>query len=56
MYGLFGEVGPIEVNSDLTWNIREHTWNKDFAIVFIDNPVGTGFSFTKDDKGICLNY
>lgn len=35
--------------------MRNYTWNREFAVLYIDNPVGTGFSFTKDDRGYATN-
>ena len=29
---------------------RNVTWNTDYHMLFIDNPVGTGFSFTDSSK------
>ena len=31
---------------------REVTWNKDYHVIYIDNPVKTGFSFTQVDEGL----
>ncbi|XP_029680615.1 retinoid-inducible serine carboxypeptidase-like [Formica exsecta] len=39
-YGNFEEIGPLD--TDL--NPRNYTWIKDYNVLFIDNPVGTGFS------------
>ncbi|KZC04812.1 Retinoid-inducible serine carboxypeptidase [Dufourea novaeangliae] len=41
-YGNFEELGPLDV--DL--RPRNYTWVKDYNVLFIDNPVGTGFSYT----------
>lgn len=30
---------------------RNVTWAKDYSLLFLDNPVGAGFSFTDDDRG-----
>lgn len=43
-YGNFIEIGPLNMN--LTE--REHTWVKNFNLLFIDNPVGVGFSYFSD--------
>ncbi|XP_050456728.1 retinoid-inducible serine carboxypeptidase-like isoform X2 [Cataglyphis hispanica] len=39
-YGNFEEIGPLD--TDL--NLRNYTWVKNYNVLFIDNPVGTGFS------------
>ncbi|XP_029055382.1 retinoid-inducible serine carboxypeptidase-like isoform X2 [Osmia bicornis bicornis] len=41
-YGNFEELGPLDV--DL--KPRNYTWVKDYNVLFIDNPVGTGYSYT----------
>ncbi|XP_075992657.1 venom serine carboxypeptidase-like isoform X2 [Anticarsia gemmatalis] len=48
--GLFDEIGPFEY-SDSKLKARQNTWAKDHSLLFIDNPVGTGFSFTDSPKG-----
>ncbi|XP_043286962.1 retinoid-inducible serine carboxypeptidase-like [Venturia canescens] len=42
-YGNFEEFGPL----DLQLNPRNHTWVKDYNVLFIDNPVGSGFSYAE---------
>ena len=67
MYGLFKENGPFLIGWDpkrqkpkLLNNI--YSWTKNHNMLYIDNPVGTGFSFTKsggypdsDEKWAILN-
>ena len=49
MYGLFNEMGPFSVAADGSTLVpRAATWNTNYAMVFVDNPVGTGFSYTED--------
>ncbi|XP_015598359.1 retinoid-inducible serine carboxypeptidase [Cephus cinctus] len=46
-YGNFEELGPL----DLHLNYRNYTWVKDYNILFIDNPIGAGFSFSTTLSG-----
>lgn len=57
MFGLFNEHGPFVIadQNASKVNIREYAWTKSYSILYIDNPVGTGFSFTNDDKGYATN-
>ncbi|CAL1686269.1 unnamed protein product [Lasius platythorax] len=45
-YGNFEELGPLD--TDL--NPRNYTWVKNYNVLFIDNPVGTGFSYVNKSK------
>ncbi|GLT51061.1 hypothetical protein SLA2020_245070 [Shorea laevis] len=42
--GNFEEVGPLDTNL----NHRNSTWLKKADLLFVDNPVGTGFSFVEN--------
>ncbi|XP_013405138.1 probable serine carboxypeptidase CPVL [Lingula anatina] len=55
LFGLFNEHGPFYLTADLKLNPRKFTWTSKFSMLYIDNPVGTGFSFTDDDKGYATN-
>jgi vitellogenic carboxypeptidase-like protein len=56
MYGLFEELGPFSVDaSGQNLVPRNVTWNTEFAVVYVDNPVGTGFSYTMDTQGYSTN-
>ena len=49
MYGLFNEHGPFSVAADgQTLVPRAASWNNHYAMLYVDNPVGTGFSYTED--------
>ncbi|KAH0945124.1 hypothetical protein HN011_002202 [Eciton burchellii] len=45
-YGNFEELGPLD--KDL--KPRNYTWVKDYNVLFIDNPVGTGFSYAETES------
>jgi carboxypeptidase D len=53
MDGLFIELGPYTMNRDSTISKNEHSWHKVANLLFIDQPVGTGFSFTTGGMEIC---
>ena len=56
MFGLFVETGPYVVNeAGDSATKREFAWTNDYHVIFIDQPVGTGFSFTDDDQGYARN-
>ncbi|KAF7288071.1 hypothetical protein GWI33_000125 [Rhynchophorus ferrugineus] len=50
LYGLFTENGPFIVEEDLNITLREYSWNKNHSVIYIDQPVGTGYSFTDEDE------
>ncbi|KAF6216152.1 hypothetical protein GE061_000491 [Apolygus lucorum] len=54
MYGLLLENGPISLGKDNTLAKRAIHWSKHCHMIYIDNPVGVGFSFT-DRNGLVNN-
>lgn len=52
MGGLFGSLGPIMINktgaTENDWEIlpRDRSWADDYHLIFVDQPVDTGFSRT----------
>lgn len=55
MFGLFLEHGPFYVTQNKTLKMRKYSWNMAHNMLYIDNPVGAGFSFTKDKRGYVRN-
>lgn len=51
--GLFMENGPLQIGNDDLASIRENpfSWNKLCHMLYWDQPVGTGFSYTTNDEG-----
>lgn len=47
LFGLFVEHGPFSVTADLELEDRTTAWSLTHNLIYIDNPVGTGFSFTR---------
>ncbi|XP_035448410.2 venom serine carboxypeptidase [Spodoptera frugiperda] len=54
LYGLFTENGPIRVRRN-KFERRKYNWALSHHMIYIDNPVGTGFSFTNDSRGYCTD-
>uniref|UniRef100_A0A1B6EFH6 Carboxypeptidase n=1 Tax=Clastoptera arizonana TaxID=38151 RepID=A0A1B6EFH6_9HEMI len=55
LFGLFEEHGPIRITTNGNLKRRKYTWASNHAMLYIDNPVGTGFSFTTKDDGYSKN-
>ena len=55
LFGLFVEHGPFKVLESLELVPRNQTWNQHYGMLYIDNPVGAGFSYTETDSGYCTD-
>lgn len=55
MIGNFYELGPYRVHDDLRLNENPAPWNDKFGVLFVDNPVGTGFSIAEADAHVPTN-
>ncbi|XP_043246485.1 venom serine carboxypeptidase-like [Amphibalanus amphitrite] len=55
LYGLFIENGPFDADADLNLVPRNLSWTNTHNVLYIDNPTGTGFSFTNDEAGYARN-
>ncbi|KAI4304702.1 hypothetical protein MLD38_040176 [Melastoma candidum] len=49
---LFYENGPFKIADDLTLVWNAYGWDKVSNIIFVDQPTGTGFSYTTDEDDI----
>lgn len=54
LFGLFTELGPLIAKKE-GFALRKYHWALHNHLIFIDNPVGTGFSFTDNEAGYCMN-
>lgn len=55
MTGNFYEFGPWQIGSDMRLHKNNNTWNTRYALLFVDSPVGTGFSIAEKDEDIPMN-
>uniref|UniRef100_A0A0K8SQH3 Carboxypeptidase n=1 Tax=Lygus hesperus TaxID=30085 RepID=A0A0K8SQH3_LYGHE len=49
IWAIFAENGPFVITDSLTLERRQAYWSQEISVIYIDNPVGTGFSFTDSD-------
>ena len=46
--GLFMELGPSSVQKDGSLKYNEYSWNSNASVIFIDQPVNTGYSYSSN--------
>lgn len=55
-YGVAEELGPFHVTPDgKDLYLNQYSWNQEANILFLDSPVGVGFSYSNDSKDILSN-
>ncbi|KAJ5069195.1 serine carboxypeptidase [Anaeramoeba ignava] len=55
MIGLMEENGPVFVHSNGSLYRNTFTWNTKLHMLYIDSPVGTGFSYVNNNAGFVTN-
>lgn len=55
MDGLFLENGPFKLDDQLSLHLNPHSWHHLADVLYIDQPVGTGLSFTTNHDGYPRN-
>lgn len=48
--GLFFELGPSSINAKLETEFNPHSWNANASVLFFDQPVGVGYSYSDDPR------
>ncbi|KAI9080201.1 hypothetical protein K1719_037879 [Acacia pycnantha] len=49
---MFYENGPFQITNNLSLSWNEYGWDKASNLLYVDQPVGTGFSYTSDESDI----
>ncbi|ESQ42261.1 hypothetical protein EUTSA_v10013297mg [Eutrema salsugineum] len=49
---LFYENGPFTISEDLSLSWNDFGWDKVSNLIYVDQPVGTGFSYTSDSNDL----
>uniref|UniRef100_A0A7N0SVX3 Carboxypeptidase n=1 Tax=Kalanchoe fedtschenkoi TaxID=63787 RepID=A0A7N0SVX3_KALFE len=52
---LFYENGPFRINRDLSLKWNDFGWDMVSNLLYVDQPIGTGFSYSSDDRDIRHN-
>jgi len=55
LFALFTEMGPYRLNASLFPVPNPQTWNTEFQMLFVDNPRGTGYSFSNNGT-LCTEW
>lgn len=55
LFGMFTEIGPFNIDKEMNVAPRAVHWNVDYDLLFLDNPLGTGFSYTDRLEAMATN-
>lgn len=55
LIGLFRENGPYKIQDDLTLCWNEFGWDLHYNLLYIDQPIGVGFSYTSNESDYVTN-
>lgn len=50
--GLFFELGPSSIGPDLKPVYNPYSWNSNASVIFLDQPIGVGYSYGEDEEDI----
>lgn len=52
---VFYENGPWSINEDLTLDETKYGWDRAATLIYVDQPINTGFSYSDDDRDRCYD-
>jgi len=57
LLGVFNINGPFSAykRDGSMLKLRDHAWTNTHSVLYVDNPVGAGFSYTEDDSGYSID-
>jgi len=50
LFGCFVENGPSLINADGSFSDNAYSWTRNASVLYVDQPVGTGYSYVSDDE------
>ncbi|ODV58908.1 S10 family peptidase [Ascoidea rubescens DSM 1968] len=50
MTGLFFELGPSSIDSNLNPVYNKYSWNNNASVIFLEQPIGVGYSYSKSSN------
>ncbi|KAK6465429.1 Alpha/Beta hydrolase protein [Scheffersomyces coipomensis] len=53
--GLFFELGPSFINETLQPQYNPYSWNSNASVIFLDQPIGVGYSYSDDPLSVNVN-
>jgi carboxypeptidase C (cathepsin A) len=53
--GNFMEHGPILIMTDGTKVLNKFSWNTEYNVLFVDNPISVGYSYAESKAEVPIN-
>jgi len=55
LFGAFVENGPLIIDANGNFHANNYSWNARANVLYIDQPVGSGYSYVESDEGYVTN-
>jgi len=56
LFGTFYLNGPFQLQTDMTLRQNPGRWNRQYGMLFVDQPIGTGFSVAGGSAAVRLDH